>query len=154
MISPTPELTVVLPVYPQTFDFSCNTVLRSLEVLLHPIVSPPQEHTRIIKELLFTITSPAFSEVVVVFSDRQVNALSESLARVLQEMYDIKGFRVAFCLEALETSRAPNLHYLALRTRAAAAAGTYDFLPCPPLVFSRTVTRYDRFKSSAGDMYG
>ena len=66
------------------------------------------------------------------------------LDEVLREMHEIKGFRVAFCLETLEELGEQNLHQLTLETRASAAAGAYDFLPCPPLVFSRTVTRYDR----------
>ena len=61
---------------------------------------------------------------------------------------------MAFCLEALEELRGPSLHRLTLETRAAIAAGTYDFLPYPPSVFSRTVTRYDRFGSLAGIVYG
>jgi CRISPR/Cas system endoribonuclease Cas6 (RAMP superfamily) len=68
-------------------------------------------------------------------------------------MYEVKEFMVGFCLEALEKSRAPNLHHLTLETRAAAAAGTYDFLPCPPSVFSRTVTEYDRFMNPVRVMY-
>ena len=59
-------------------------------------------------------------------------------------MHEIKEFRVAFCLETLEKSRARDLQLLTLETRAAAAAGVYNFLPHPPLVFSRTVTEYDR----------
>jgi len=66
------------------------------------------------------------------------------LGEVLREMYEIKEFRVDFCLETLEELRAQNVHQLTLEARVSAAGGAYDFLPCPPLVFSRTVTRYDR----------
>lgn len=111
-----------------------------------------QDHARTVNETLFTITSPVFSEIVVVFSERQVYHPLERLAWVLREMYEIKRFKVAFCLEALEESRAEKLHHLTLRTKEAAVAGTWDFLSCPPLVFSRTATRYDRFKTSIGDM--
>ena len=38
----------------------------------------------------------------------------------------------------------PGLRQLTLETKKAVALGRYDFLPCPPLVFSRTETRYDR----------
>lgn len=65
-------------------------------------------------------------------------------------MYKIRGFKVAFCLETIEELRVENLHTLASETRAAVAVGTYDFLPCPPSVFSRTETRYDRFMASVG----
>ena len=59
-------------------------------------------------------------------------------------MYKIKRFRVAFCLETLEELRAQSLHRLTVDTGAAAAGGAYGFLPSPPLVFSRTGTRYGR----------
>jgi len=110
-------------------------------------------HTPRIKELFSTIVSPVFSELVVVFSEGEAHCPSGDLACALREMHTIKGFRVAFCLEVLEELRVLGLHRLTLETRAATVAGTYDFLPCPPLVFSRAVTRYDRFKSAAGVMY-
>jgi hypothetical protein len=62
---------------------------------------------------------------------------------MLHEMYDIKKFRVAFCLQALEKFMAQGLHELTLNTKRAAELGVYNFLPCPPLVFARTETRYD-----------
>ena len=67
------------------------------------------------------------------------------MARILREMYEVKEFRVAFRLETLEVLRVPNSCRLTSETRKAVTAGTYDFLPCPPLIFSRTVTKYDRF---------
>jgi hypothetical protein len=82
-----------------------------------------------------------FSEIIVVFSEPEARSTPEYLAQVLREMYEIKEFEVAFCLETLEDLMVPNLHYL----RTAAAWGTLGFLPRPPLVFSRTVTWYDRF---------
>ena len=69
---------------------------------------------------------------------------SESLAGVVHELYEIKEFNVAFCLEALETSvRMENQRKLTLETNEAVAAGVYDFLPYPPSVFSRPVSNYD-----------
>jgi hypothetical protein len=76
----------------------------------------------------------------------------QGLAQVLCEMYEIKEFKVAFCLETLEELRVQNLHHLTLEVKAAVAGGTFDFLPCSPLVFSRTVTCYDRFMSSTWHM--
>lgn len=73
----------------------------------------------------------------------------QGLGGVLRDMYHVKKFRVAFCLETLEKFMAPDLHELTLETERVAALGTYDFLPCPPFVFARTKTRYDR--PSVGD---
>ena len=51
---------------------------------------------------------------------------------------------MVFCLEAVETSRAEGHRDLALVTKEAVTAGLYDFLPSPPLVFSRTIRNYSR----------
>ena len=110
-------------------------------------------HTPRIRELFSTIVSPEFSELVVVFSEGEAHCPSGDLACALREMHEIKEFRVLFCLETLEELRVSSLHRLTLQARAATVAGAYNFLPRPPLVFSRTVTKYDRFKSSVGVMY-
>ena len=135
--------------FPQVYDLSRNTALRSLEVLGSSISdSPKRAHTiKAIEHLLSTITSPAFSEIVVVFSEVDVRWPPKGLDKVLRELYGVKRFQVAFCLETLEKFMAHNLHQLTLETKRAAAVGTYDFLPSPPLVFSRTATMYDRYPS-------
>lgn len=133
---------IVLPVFPQDFNFSCNTALRSLE-FQGLTMSWSRTYARTIKELLSTITSPAFSEIVVVFPRMETPWPPPVLVEALREMCVIKEFRVAFCLETSEMLGAPGLHHMTLETMAAAAGGTFDFLPCPPLVFSRTVTRFD-----------
>lgn len=61
---------------------------------------------------------------------------------MLRDMYDVKTFRVTFCLETLEGFTSPNLHQLTLETKRAAELGAYNFLPCPPFVFARTETKY------------
>ena len=112
-----------------------------MEVLVSAIITPSRTLSHRVEEFLPTITSPVFSEIVVVFSEWDEHCVSGTLARILHKMYEIKDFRVAFCLEALEP-KIPNLHELTLETKAAVRAGTYDFLPCPPSVFSRTATMY------------
>ena len=110
---------------------------------------PPLWQTvRTIKELLSTIKSPAFSEIVVVFSEQGVYWTWGLPLTLFREMYEIKEFRLAFCLEAPEESRVQDVRQLASRTRVEVAKGTFDFLPSPPSVFSRTVTGYDRSISS------
>ena len=70
------------------------------------------------------------------FSESDVDRPSESLASMVREFYEIKEFRVNFCLMTLGDPMVENLRRLTLETERAAAAGLYDFLPCPPLVFS------------------
>ena len=90
------------------------------------------------QQALSTITSPSFFEIVVIFSENETGRPSESLAGLVRELYVIKEFSVAFCMETLlETSRAENQRKLTLETERAVAAGLYGFLPRPPLVFFR-----------------
>ena len=143
---PNPCADVVSPVFPQHFNFSCNTTLRSLEVQLVSIIT--RQSTNRLSKLLPTIKSPTFSEIVVVFSEMDVYMPSQELARALRQLYEIKEFRVAFCLETLDGLRAQGLRQLQRNTNGVVKGGIFDFLPCPPLVFSRTVTGYDRSVSS------
>ena len=61
-------------------------------------------------------------------------------------------FRVAFGSETLEEGRVRNLHTLMLEMRAAVAAGAYNFLPCPPLVFSSYAIEV-RWFHNPGDVF-
>ena len=122
------------------FDFSCNTVLRSLEV-------PRRSADDMIVNVHSTITAPVFSEAVVIFSEEAVDFQQGSLADVLLKMYRIKEVRVVFCVETTESSRLPTVRRLALHTRKAVAEGIYSFLPRPPLVCSRPLTSFDNLLS-------
>ena len=68
-------------------------------------------------------------------------------------MHGIKEFRVAFCLETSDGWMVPNPRRLTLATRAAVGKVFFEFLVCPPSVFSRTVTSYDCFMTFDGDDY-
>ena len=131
-----------MPAFPQHLDFSRHTAFRCLEVRLYP-VSGSWGYIHAIKTLLSTIASPEFSEVVVLFPEGGIHWATERLVSVLREMYEIKRFRVSFCLELAER-RMPYAHRLTLEVEAGVVAGIYDFLPCPPSVFFRTMTRYSR----------
>ena len=101
------------------------------------------EFSRILKEFLPTITSPVFSEIVVIFSEEEVLWPPWDLAEVLREIHEIRKFHLAFCLETMERIRAMNLRALSLATQREVEKGTYDFLACPPAVFSRTPANCD-----------
>ena len=143
---------VALPVRPQHLNFSCNIALRSIEVTLHSTVPALGNYGHQVEELLSTVTSTAFSEIIVLFPHWKAHCISGILPRTLRKMYEIKEFRVSFCLETVEQSRVLDLHLLTQRTKAAVEEGAYDFLPCPPLVFSRAVVGYqcDRFATPVG----
>ncbi|KAF9783267.1 hypothetical protein BJ322DRAFT_1110147 [Thelephora terrestris] len=132
----------ILRIYPQDvfdpvssrtheFNLSSNTALRSIEV--------PDSSLIYSTEFLSTITSPVFSEIVVIFPESGASCTWETLARVMHSLYEIRGFSVVFCLEGSETSRAEGQRELTVETEKAVAAGLYDFLPHPPLVFFRAI---------------
>lgn len=140
-----PRADIIFSAFHQLCDLSRNTALRSLE-LMGSLISNSPKHARTIKEvkqLLSTITSPTFSEIVVVFSESDAHWMPRGLGEALRDMHDIKKFRVAFCLETLGGFMAPSLRELTLETKRTTALGTYDFLPCPPVVFARTGAMHD-----------
>ena len=102
-----------------------------------------QSFARETERLLSAITTPVFSEVVIIFTGGDVYCPSGSLAPVTREIRGTKEFRVAFCLETSEKSRAESLRKLTLETERAVAVGVYHFLPRPPLAPSRSA-RCDR----------
>lgn len=104
-------------------------------------------YSHALKELFPTIKSPVFSEVLVVFSEEQVRSPPPGLGDTLREMYGIREFRVTLCLETIERTGASNLRALMSQTQAEVDKGSFNFLPSPPLVFSRTLTKYDRLRN-------
>ena len=65
------------------------------------------------------------------------------LAGWLSEVYEVKVFRLAFCLEMAERTRDAYLRALRLVIQKEVNMGFYDFLPHPPAVFSRPLAKYD-----------
>ena len=86
-----------------------------------------------------------FSEIVVVFSKQEVRLPPRGLAGALHEIYKIREFCLAFCLETMEQSGVTDLRTLRLATQRVVGKGSYDFLTHPPVVFSRAHERYDHF---------
>ena len=144
---PDAQTDVALSVQPQLFDFSHNTVLRSLEVRLSSAFPPSHHYERTI-EALSTITSPVFSEVVIVIVSEEAGWWHKPLAEVLSEMYKTKEFKAVFRVQTPEELRVPALQRFTSSTRQAVEEGRYDFLPRPPVVHSRPVSSFDSFCQS------
>ena len=88
-----------------------------------------------------TITSSAFSDVVIVlengaFNDRWFS--QQRLFHVMRSMYEVKPFRLVFCLEVWEGFREYTAERLKRYIDVEAANGGLDFLPCPPVIISNT----------------
>ena len=124
------------------FHLSRNTVLRTLEVRGSHLF---REYGHTLKKLLSTITSPLFSDNVIVLTKEVVPWSSWAGADAFREMYEIKKFRLIFCLEMLDASRVSNPRDMIMAVQGELAEGSFDFLPCPPLVLSRTVTQDDLY---------
>ena len=127
---------------PHSFDFSRNSVLRSLEVPLSSALPPSDHYERTIKALS-TITSPVFSEVVIVIAHDEAGWWHKPLAEVLREMYKIKEFKAAFRVQTSEELMALALQRLTLKARQAVEEDRYNFLPCSPVVRSRAAASFD-----------
>ena len=130
-----PELTLVFQAHsdPRNFDLSSCTALRSLEISGPSLLYANQA--------FYTITSPVFSEVVVIFSGRETDSRSSDVSYRLRDLYRIREFSVRFFLEAFGSPAAirdESQRKLTLETEEAVAKGLYDFLPSPPLIFTRT----------------
>ena len=121
---------------------SCNTALRAIEVPAPLIFFYFNRET---EQVLSSIVSPVFSEIVIIFSETDMYQTPEFVASVMREFLVTKHWKMAFCLEMSERSRAENLRRFTLGTERAVAAGVYDFLPSPPLVFSRTAVKHGRY---------
>ena len=77
------------------------------------------------------------------FSEAQVDWPPLGLIETMQEMHKVKRFRLAFCLETAACFMFEYLQNLIHRTRADVEEDFYDFLLLPPVVFSRTLSKYE-----------
>lgn len=88
-----------------------------------------------------TVTSPVFSGVVIVFRDKaalEVNFFQNILFGVLRDMYEVKSFRLVFCLEVWHSDREETARALKRRIDVEGARGGLRFLPCSPVIVSNT----------------
>ena len=131
-------------VYSQDLNLSSNTVLRSVEVQIPSDGDGDiQTFTQRMERLLSTITSPVFSEIVISLAPWSIHRV-RPLEPALRELYRTKRFKVAFCLEVSSWVEVEEgQHRLTLEMETAVGIGLYNFLPCPPLIFSRVVVYHD-----------
>ena len=96
-----------------------------------------------------TITSPVFSELVIITGDKAVTYLP-SEARFLEALRTMRGvrpFKLVFLLMALDETREEQRQKLEGTLDAAIARGLFDFLDSPPTI------RSPRFHKRGWDMY-
>ena len=94
-----------------------------------------------LRDLLPTITSPMFSDVVIVLQESTIHDtrfMQHILFDIARGMHEVKPFCLVFCLEVWEGNREYVTGELKRYTDADAAKGGLDFLPCPPAIISDT----------------
>ena len=120
-----------------TFDLSHLKVLRSLEVGDWTVDFRPARHTAVM-EVFSTITSPVFSELVIIIGAKAVTYLPSDvlLFETLRTMNKIRPFKLVFLLAD------PDLFWGSVRRKlrraldCATTGGHLDFLDSPPTIRS------------------
>jgi len=120
------------------FDLSKNRTLRFLEINVLDITGYIFSGALgFLRDLLPTIASPVFSDVVFVLQDdsiREANFLQRDLVGAVRGLYEAKPFRLVFCLDVRERHREYTTERLKSRINMATAEGRLDFLPYPPII--------------------
>ncbi|KAF9648102.1 hypothetical protein BDM02DRAFT_2358489 [Thelephora ganbajun] len=126
----------------RNFDLFKSRSLRSLEIT---VASFPQDRSygvlSFLMDLLPTITSPTFSDVVVVLGYRDildVHFFQYILFEMLRGMHEIKPFRLVFRLEIWDSDLEETLKRLRRHIDMEEARGGLEFLSCPPVIVSDT----------------
>lgn len=85
-----------------------------------------------------------FSDVVIIIGDKDVpdvGLFKNVLFGVLRGMYEVKSFRLVFCLEVLDGDREETTRALKRRIGVEEVRGGLEFLPCPPDIVSDMCAR-------------
>ena len=126
----------------QTFDLSNNRSLRSLEIDLASGITTRSSYDRvgIIRDLLSTVTSPVFSEVVIILQEGIVHDpnIRNTLFRAVRGMCEVKPFRLVFWLDELYRVGEHIRERFEGMIKAQAAKGGFGPRLDPPVIVSYT----------------
>jgi hypothetical protein len=117
------------------FDLSQLKALRSLEVARWASDFEPTRNTTVM-EVLSTITSPVFSELVILtWGDIAARLPSEvRLFETLHAMNNVRPFKLVFLLMSSDSSLGEAQRELAEALDLVAARGLFDFLDSTPTI--------------------
>ena len=116
----------------QDFDLSRLRSLRSLEVTASSILRIRRNTPSLLCDITSTITSPVFSEVILVFQRLDLYCPNHIPFDMLRQMHSKRKFRLVFCLEAAKKYRD---HGREVMLRKVSLGPTYqplDFLTSRP----------------------
>ena len=132
----------------ENFDLSKCRSLRSLEITGENIARRSNFIQIFFEDQLSTITSPVFSEVVIVLQDndiRDFRLFRCGLFSIVQGMYEVKPLRLVFSLEIWEGDRERATEGLKRCIDAEVVQGGLEFLPHPPVTVFNTYAARNRF---------
>ena len=121
----------------QDFDLSHLRSLRSLEVTASSVSQARADAPSLLRDIVFTITSPVFSEIILVFQRPDLYRPYHIPFDAFREMYSKRKFRLVFCLEVLKKYRAGGLEAMRQRLDSEVAQQRLDFLDSPPTLTIR-----------------
>ena len=121
----------------QDFDLSCFRSLRSLEVTASSVSQTRADAPYLLRDIFSTITSPDFSEIILVFQRPDLYRPYQIPFEVFREMYSKRKFRLVFCLEVLKKYRAAGWEVMRQRLDSEIAQRRLDFLSSPPTLAVR-----------------
>ena len=98
-------------------------------------------------EVFLTITSPVFSELVIVLGVKTAaHLLSEvTLFETLRTMNKARHFKLVFLLVAMDSRREKTRRKLVGSLDSAAASGLLDFLDSPPTIRCTQFPEYEYY---------
>jgi len=128
------------------FDLSKNRSLRTLEVAIDRITRYCVDAPRFLRNLLSTITSPLFSEVVLISEPVSEGhaILRPSLINIVGGMYQVKPFRLVFCLWVWDGDQGDAMERFKAGLDEEVVQGTFGFLTYPPVILSYTRLAWHR----------
>jgi hypothetical protein len=86
----------------------------------------------LLRDIVSTITSPVFSEVILVFQFADLYRPYRVPFDMIREMHSKKKFRLVYCLEVSKKYRDEILQTMRQRMEWEIAHGRLDFLESPP----------------------
>ena len=122
----------------KAFDLSNNRSLRTLEIEMAS--TDTGRGMGFLGDLLSTVTSPVFSDVVIILQDVMIhrNLSLDPLFRAVRDMYEVKPFRLVFRLGKSSRDRERNRERLKSLIEAEAARGGLGPLLHPPVIVPYT----------------
>ena len=115
----------------QDFDLSHLRSLRSLEVTASSM-SQASGAPDLLQDIVSTIKSPLFSEVILVFQRPDLYRPYYIPFEVFRQMHSRRKFRLIYCLEVAKRYRNSGLRVMRQRMEGELAGKRLNFLETPP----------------------